>query len=658
VTTGSVGTPFEPHREEVFAVNAQPVVSALARRARRVAAIVLASVVSAALPATASATSPSCAGRAHGSISIVGRFARPVKAQFVERGGHLVAPLNLLLKSDRKASGCLAITFFSSSSGRYLNLRRGVGQPTRYEPVLFIVGGLPSPVAPDQLRPLRLRLALAKGAVGAAANGFLVLRLGRHPPVSREIVPVVGALPAMNAPPKRKPEPDSVTLVVTSWLPFWHGYLHREHTHVLIPASTLAAGKSVRTFLDSESGGVMRATLEASDQLEQKMRRAQVRTSNIGTTGKYQGKFTFGPDQDPELPVVVHLRDALIWPILVVALGAFLGGFLIQRWERKRRKDLLRVALERAVRQYRGAPDLDLPPDENWPYSLESDGDESLGEDNLADLRKKIDEANGDDEYQAARDRVLAILDDVRRWLLVHHAIGRLLDQARHLPEPVRTDTETLLAEETWQKPKDEQAAQTMLATLGRQQELLEAFASAWHYFLRMGDRLLPLKLDPRNVYEDLGGAVARDPAKGEDAIRRFQGLVVALQKKFEEPPSVEEEKVETLAYTKQELDAAVRGARRFLEVSARPRRVPSLPTPEQILQHIRLWDLVSAIAVGVGTVVVYVLTTYGDKDFGTLRDYITAFGVGFAGQALTVVWSNFPAFRSYAVVPPKPASK
>jgi hypothetical protein len=78
--------------------------------------------------------------------------------------------------------------------------------------------------------------------------------------------------------------------------------------------------------------------------------------------------------------------------------------------------------------------------------------------------------------------------------------------------------------------------------------------------------------------------------------------------------------------------------------------------TPEQIARHIHIWDRGVAVATALATAFVYVVTTYGDKDFGSVRDYVAAVAVGFVGQGIAIAWNLFPTFRSTAL-PPKAAT-
>jgi hypothetical protein len=72
--------------------------------------------------------------------------------------------------------------------------------------------------------------------------------------------------------------------------------------------------------------------------------------------------------------------------------------------------------------------------------------------------------------------------------------------------------------------------------------------------------------------------------------------------------------------------------------------------------RRIHVYDFAVALTTTAATAFVYVVTTYGDKDFGSFQDYATAFAVGFLSQGIAIAWNLFPAFRSTAL-PPKPAA-
>jgi hypothetical protein len=550
-----------------------------------------------------------------------------------------VGVLNVLVRNDSSIGGRLRIRFYPDNRGRAVPVQPAGGRPfPRLSPVLFAKRASVTEhrlrLPPHRLVALQLRLGVAKDALADAASGALVIDLRKHRGIRAAVLRVRGNISQAAKAAAPSAQPKKVTLQVTRWWPLGIGDRHRTVDN---SPRVWAPGKSsnARTLLSSPSDDVevMLGPKDAKASPPTDLVQQRVKLVGGVNAGTYSGELPLVAGGSDELSVEAQVRDFFLWPLLVLAIAAFIGGYGTTWWPARRQRDLLIAELRRAKGDYEQAwrnrpPDSPVEPlDETFPPPSE---DEIKG-------------AQTPDEIDAATERVRSFRDAVARWIDVETAAGKLMTVV--IPEraaEVQADIAGVLAE-TRVLGDDPGAIERLVDKLRRQERLARAFATA---FARNEDgAIAAYSKHPRAAESDSETAraladLALVQVEPELLIRRY-GIDLDLE------PS------ELLARADFE-----RPRLRLLPqvpIVLRP-EIPPTVTPEQIKRGVRISDRRLALLVFLLTILGFFATLY-DADFGSWTDYANAAGAGIGSQAVgAAVWSLFPGLRSYSLPPPKKA--
>jgi hypothetical protein len=573
-----------------------------------------------------------------GKLVLVPEAKAPVTIVLVSSKRARVGMLTLLVKNESSAKGRLRLRFFVEKTGVYSDLVGSrLDRPPRDRPAFYNEKDNMA-IASQQTRLLQLRFAVSPDAEATVLNGLLVLTLKpeKRAKVARVTVQTLGQF-ATGAPTGTEPaQPTSPSMVVTSLLPFGHWVLWGEHQEVRIPAKTdESIDRKQVAILGSDSAGLLRATLTARNSDEGKsdgLTPARIVVDQVGRSDKYSGNLFVGPAASEKLALTVHVRDWFFWPLFVLGIGAFLGGFGTRRWEERRRRALLDKRAKEAYEVY--APHAKRP-DGSPPPPLDPDP-----KDRLQSLLAAIGQAKTDEEYNARVDEVASYEADLRDWLRMARAADGLQwqeppSEAKSLAE----DVEDMIA---WLAvPPDEPAGRDELADQAeRLVEILHAFIPVWQLW---NDRQRPDLLNPAGLYRRKAFASDQATLRVRRSLEERRRDILHWQ-----PPegaiTPEEHAFLLRAMPSRLAQGLDRGG--LGQMLWRP--VEQL-SPKAIEHRVRMFDWAVALITGAVTLVAFLLTKYG-QEFGSFSDYAQAFTAGFLGQlaGAAIAWNLFPPFRSY----------
>jgi hypothetical protein len=595
--------------------------------------------------------------------------------------------VGLLVTVPEGGQGIFDIKFLSTVDGTTVKLNEHGAQAFPFNhPAVFTEDGTIPLAVPGETVALPLRLGIAKDAPAHNADGML------------RIVVVDPTLPAMveikGSPPKTAFAPSPVKLRVTRWwgpLSFFlqgaqeHGLYGREQQIRLSGpgAKAVALGPEPSdSFLNSDhSGDIELSTTFPPDQPEsQGMAHAEVHVDRAPRTGNYSGSVTFFPvsNEPLKLDVEADVQDAFIWPLALLIVMSFLGGYAVNRWTLHRQQSIVRATIRELVDSY-------LADKANTPEMYELNG--SLIPDGVLyptrnSCKRSPDTYSGvtqlycrsylstsPEEMTALEDDVRALSDRVSRWRRIRAALTSLQAAiaASDLPEtaPVMRDSHFLM-DLAGVEPTDEDASRAVISKLRGQSLVIPLYTKLWHKFGALPD-------DKKQELCDYGPSTVYVPADGRDeaattlllvSLRRALRVVAQPQLPPPPPSSV-------LAIPEMALDTmlgTIGSARYIITPEDRgrtpaivlPRQIePDRRTPGEILRGLRRWDLVIAISTAVAVAVVYMLTVYSKHTFGSWDDYLGLAAAGFLGQVvvggIAMNWALFPALRSYRLASSPP---
>jgi hypothetical protein len=595
------------------------------------AALTVALTLGLAVAATSAANKP-----IKGMLVVVPKPSEPLEITLHHSGGALVGEVPLLVRNTAAVTGTLRVRFFSKKSGKYTNLSTASnGRPPTDLPLITDETANPTVFGRRQTRLVQLRFTLAAHARAEAVDGVLVLRLkpAHTSAVDSLVLTTVGRLATTATPGTEKPQPATATLQVTSLFPFRRSILWGEHQRVFVPAHIDDDIDRRQVVTLASAGSLLRVTLSAEHEREgaaDGLTRASILVDKVGSPGKYTGDLVLGPQSSEKLPVTVHVRDFFFWPLLVLALGAALGGFGTRWWEGRRRRALLLKRAKEAYDVY-AAFAKHRPPDRP-PLPLDP-----TPEARYKDLAAAIKKATDEDGYNEQVDAVAAFERDLRQWL----RLATAADGLEGFSEPGTLWADVEMLREWLRVPVfDEHQSQVLVEQAERLARIVHSFLEVKQVWEEHGQ---PGELDPSNIYRR--GAYISDAA--ELRVRRDYE---ARRDEIVRQTAAEGLTIDSL--TVQRL-FAFGDARRVVRAFF-PTGFPSwksfegLP-PSAIERHVRRFDWVVASASALVTLLAFLLTKYG-QDYGTLSDYALAFTAGFVGQlaGAAIAWNLFPPFRSY----------
>jgi hypothetical protein len=462
----------------------------------------------------------------------------PVSVRLVPKGKLRSGDVTLLLRNDGATLVQLHYFFLGGPDGRLLPLAGSTPRSLPAKtPVLVALGAPPPSLRPNLLKPLRLRLAVAGSAVQEAPKATLVLEAVAPKKTAWLTVDMTGVLAGLPDPGKQAPQPAKASIATTSWLPFWQGYTYNTSTDVRLPARVVdVVPGTIGTRATSTAGDSLQATLmvDGTEAATGGFAGGRVDVSGIPSDGTFDGAFVLGPTATDSLPVSVHVRDLIIWPLVFVLLGAFVGGYGTRLWELRRRRDVLRKAVKEIVVRYHAPVDEPVetprPPrswwkrllDEHWFEVEEAEPEPELrrprvvietprlepfalyeltelDDDGLNALYGAIAEARETFEFDALTEKVLRLDAAVATWSAVRHwahALGQTLPALHNddLRRPFEDDTLGVL-DAVQDPPADDRAAAALVGNLQRQLRILHEFLVDWVLFAY--PRPLPANADP-----------------------------------------------------------------------------------------------------------------------------------------------------------------
>jgi hypothetical protein len=298
--------------------------------------------------------------------------------------GQRFGTLTLLLSNQTDKERGLSVRYIRKGGPSSVEVGRAETSP------VSILRSTPSSVAPNQPIELVLRFTTEATQAPEALDGWLVISLGRVKGAKPSdtaplVVPVAGALDAVEG---VSPEPSSVTMQITEWIPVANCCAVGDTASVRLVGPD-AVALSIRqpnyrstVLLRNDDGRSL--VVELSD-LEPHAGYvdAQVKTVSELGAGEYKGNLSLGtnPD-DPKLALTVRSRHAVLYVVLAVLVGALLGLALNLVTGIRRRKSLLRIQVKAALEAYR-------------------DADKSHGGDlwDISDVIRKRDDDDQDDWY-------------------------------------------------------------------------------------------------------------------------------------------------------------------------------------------------------------------------------------------------------------------
>jgi hypothetical protein len=424
---------------------------------------------------------------------------------------------------------------------------------------------------------------------------------------------------------------------------------------------------------------------------------------NTPSPGAYTGTFSLSPGESgaPTLKVTVNSRYWLVLPIILVLIGAALGGLLPAWTATARTKNTLRDELRSYLAAYertrpanpndRAAWDMTplLGDEKDWYTKRYTGAPDAKG---VAPLWADIHSASaGDLDRDAAA--VTELTSQVTAWMQAEPLAAALATLRDNPPEDrvghrwqdtqVRDDTAILLDEVRNAVPPDAAGAAEYVRRLSAQLRLHQEYVHAWELCRRLDkqprtkeeehenaeawksadldafDKLvaaapeadrkpsaqskLNLELaDVTEAIERLLVAPNQDtsPATADIALTARQRVTVADQLVGRRP-------VEQVAKTAGVDQGVVR------EVSAELAPVIEAKAPQPVEEVSSSWfthlldttDVVLTGVIAVGTAAAYILPAY-TATWGSAQDWAAALAAGIGGQVV-IKWAALPALRS-----------
>jgi hypothetical protein len=581
--------------------------------------------------------------------------AQTVQLERDDRGR--VARVHLFVKNDSDVEGRLSISFLGSLAGMQVEL---AARPSSYPtdpPALFLESGSDPPMAaPRQIVPVAVDLGVDRTADAGALGGTLVISLVPTKAGGGTVTPATFAVKA----PVPKAAPPERNFVITRWWPLgWGGKPPHVDEDVRVPMGRDVAGT---TLLGSGDGHTLKARLIMDDSEGAQPRdgrvSATVRVSGIHSNGSYSGELPLAPASADALKLSVHVRDFLLWPFLVFLLGAILGFLLTRKYDRHRRREVLRMALIGAVADYKArvpSPESEarlidvLGPKPWFPSGIACIRDD-FGPDTTAHLYCEIGRTKSDEEFAERGEAVkkkVADVDDLAAFDAALHDLEARKASLASIPDEVKAETDALIKEAS--DPPG--TRQDFAARLRRHAQILQAFAAGWALWEPLDEEAKKQlgEFDPLQTWNDKPFA-SGDPKTTREALDALWLDWAKLAKWHHEHPAHP---------AAQRLAPADERFRRRVQAGGPAGPPPSVApplqederTPVQIRRALKRWDLVTAIPIAVVTAALALLPLYSAHDFGSWGDYLKVFAAGIAGQAIpAAIWGLFPGLRGFSM--------
>lgn len=594
----------------------------------------------------------------------------------------LIADLGLVLQVPKDHSGRIEATFLATADGSREPLAIGLHRVPPGHAAFYADRSLPMTVGGESI-PLALHFAIPADTPARLADGEVQLALEPAQGTQPQSVDIAGGAPTATV------APNPVTLRVTrTWGPLAavvNGF--RDNLSQATTTATLT-GTGAEALAMTASGATGPLASERTSHLEAALGHAgagdrgsfdvPVRVDEAKLTGKFTGSIPLAPEtgSTTTIPVEVQVQDGFWWPLIVLAIFGFLGGYLVQHHNLNRRRAILQNTLRERIQSYRKAqaelPEIE-PVDEVligveplYPTRSECRAKpRSLG--HVGGLFCDIDDCKSDEEFTAAAARVAEVLAPIDRWERradAYRALeAALTETAVPDDDPARQDAEGLLVTAAVD-PETADAVTALLDRMRGQRLILPEYAAlrdAWDALSDAKKAASP-ELDPANVYKREAGrdkaatlalrvALATAERRARD-LKKAPDVVVEELKEVTGPGGVAILARATAAA------AASRVPLSFFQegATAEPASQAAAPPRDthRILSRVKWWDGVIATITVLLTAVAYLLPKYGTHTFGSWEDYLQLAAVAFLGSIVTgglvLNWELFPSLRSYEV--------
>lgn len=423
-----------------------------------------------------------------------------------------------------------------------------------------------------------------------------------------------------------------------------------------------SAPATYRGLLASDSGHQATAEFTLDNPqptaLPKGVKQGHVHILGVPAAGLYKGTLHITPTVTAN--VELKAQDSIVWPVLIVFLGALAGGGGTEWWTRRRQRELLKAKFLNALECYeRGVAGLSadsrqyqlgLPKCSELPRRPRGECPAAARDQPLQNptgLWCWLNRAGSTDALAAPVDLVSEAVD---QWLLIAFEVKRVVDLSRGLQQldagaqtDAARDTERLLGEAAM-APSDATSSAAFVERLRDQANVLQAFVAVWPLWTALDgqQQSKALSSNPDTIYESSGSARTRDHAGArnllislEEAREELAGLEVAagaIRTDHGLAPSL----LLTAGGWVGDASAALL-ARVAL---ARPQRTSAAA----LISQVRRIDWAIVIVTAIVTALAYVLVIYTNTEFGTLPQYLGAFAAGFLGQlgGLAINWNLF----------------
>ena len=540
-------------------------------------------------------------------------------------------------------------------------------------------------LAPGHIERVKVTLT---GRSAPELIGRLALGLSGASPVRQQAVPVAPAEAEPQTTPKLPAiEPEEVTLHLTllcplGGLPLGHLWCGSARTPtVYLSAAAYRALKGGETRVaSSSSGGMARITLSRSGAGGGSDPRDGLIPVRVYVRDDGHGEYTTAfildesAKQGGQLKVKVEVQVWWFYPLFVLLGGAFLG--YVVRWfgGTYRDRDVLKARLEEARSRYELGLDghsLGMYPLRRWfrgfadsvPTIPRRKAGPSGDLSGFAKAWQQTQEARSSADIEAADKTVKEMESDVTNWLEINAALQQLdVSFQRLVPDktvredaiPAYQDTLALITSQSTTRPTDTTSVENILSAIEGQAEIVAAYEPArvaWRAVSHDTDELDDY--DPRKLYGARCDPLQRTDSDVRSLVRRLNEATTKLQAHAEDAPTAM--RVAPIAGP-----AIARSIGEEQPSTVEPEKIGSGAEkgrdPLHLRHEITARDWLVFGFTLLASAVVYLLTLYVGKNFGSASQYVQAFAVGFIGQTLAGV-ATFPLSRSVFNVGEKLAS-
>jgi hypothetical protein len=495
---------------------------------------------------------------------------------------------------------------------------------------------------------------LAPGAAGAVTlrfsqraaadlKGQLVVGLADVAGVRQAVTPIAAKAqdkPAVSA------QPAAVAIDLVRHCPFTGGWLRRavcggdDRSPVWVAPET-APATTARALGSGAAGQTATAELRPRDGAPappKGLTAAEVR-AQATAHGDYEPVLTLDPgaDKPTQITVSVRAREWVGLALLAVVLGALVGGLTNAFYEARRTRALLLLRLQVLAEDFTAAlrtADPAMPPPEPVFEALTPPREADGGQ--WADLLGRVRACTSDAQAQALEPKVAAAEDVLARWRAIDRALGALRKAYTSRGYLMRESGDPLMS-----------AVRATLkgATVPAKEEDVVAQAAA----LRATAALLPLV---ERVYERRGreatlALIYAHVPEGSSLTVLTPGAAKAFEADLRAALLVARPPTRLRLLTAGLLGPSASSLPPAWTLRMEDAASVSAVRPASWLRaRIQLYDWLVFAVTSVIASGVYVVTVYDGRPWGSVGDYVTAFGAGFGGSALIGV-AVFPLVRA-----------